>query len=137
MRARVVTIVAAVGLVVGLAGSLAACSTPDDSSAPPTTAPAATVTTIPSTIVTTVVTTSTTITPTTPAPPTASPTTAGLTPPPGSPCALGSNPDCIDPLRTGQGVYLIGGADCMATSPDPALCMDLDGDGLAGYPDYG
>jgi hypothetical protein len=34
-------------------------------------------------------------------------------------------------------VYLIGGGDCMATSPDPGLCADLDGDGIAGYPDSG
>ena len=29
------------------------------------------------------------------------------------------------------------GADCIANSPDPALCADLDGDGHAGYPDAG
>lgn len=138
MRAKVVTVVASVGVVLGLVGGLAACSTPEDSLAgPATTVTVTTVTTAPSTTATPVATTSTTAVPVTTPPPTAAPTTAGLTPPPGSPCALGSSPDCIDPLRTGQGVYLIGGADCMASLPDPALCIDLDGDGLAGYPDYG
>ena len=34
-------------------------------------------------------------------------------------------------------VYLIGGGDCIAAVPDPAICADLDGDGYAGYPDAG
>jgi hypothetical protein len=55
---------------------------------------------------------------------------------PGDPCSLEEgSPDCIDPDGDGEGTYLIGGADCMANAPDPALCTDLDGDGRAGYPD--
>jgi hypothetical protein len=57
---------------------------------------------------------------------------------PGDPCSLEEgSADCIDPEGDGTGVYLIGGADCIATLPDPALCADLDGDGHAGYPDAG
>lgn len=57
---------------------------------------------------------------------------------PGADCALGSDPDCIDPDGDGQGTYLIGGADCIAALPgSPELCADLDGDGVAGYPDSG
>ena len=67
--------------------------------------------------------------------------TTGSTAPklvPGAACALGSSPDCIDPDGDGQGVYLLGGAQCMAAFPDsPDLCSDLDGDGRAGYPDSG
>lgn len=55
---------------------------------------------------------------------------------PGDPCSLEEgSPDCIDPEDDGEGVYLIGGADCVANIPDPATCADLDGDGHAGYPD--
>ena len=57
---------------------------------------------------------------------------------PGTPCTLGSDPDCIDPYGDGTGTYLIGGADCIATFPDSTgLCGDPDGDGYAGYPDSG
>jgi hypothetical protein len=55
---------------------------------------------------------------------------------PGDPCSLEEgSPDCIDPDGDGEGVYLLGGADCVASAPDVALCADLDGDGYAGYPD--
>lgn len=58
------------------------------------------------------------------------------TPAPGSPCSLEEGePDCIDPDGDGEGVYLIGGADCAANAPDISVCEDLDGDGRAGYPD--
>jgi hypothetical protein len=62
---------------------------------------------------------------------------AGLEP--GDPCSIEEgHPDCIDPDGDGEGTYLIGGADCMAALPDsPELCTDLDGDGVAGYPDSG
>jgi len=62
---------------------------------------------------------------------------AGLEP--GDPCSLEEgDPDCIDPDNDGEGTYLIGGAECMATFADsPELCTDLDGDGVAGYPDSG
>lgn len=56
---------------------------------------------------------------------------------PGQPCTPGSSPDCIDPEGTGQYVYLIGGAACMASPIGGAMCTDLDGDGNAGYPDAG
>jgi hypothetical protein len=85
--------------------------------------------------------TSTTVAPTTSAAPTTAPpapstTTAALRP--GDPCELGSDPDCIDPDGTGTGTYLEGGADCLAAFPEsPGLCTDLDGDGVAGYPDSG
>jgi hypothetical protein len=32
-------------------------------------------------------------------------------------------------------VYLIGGAECMASPIGGSECADLDGDGHAGYPD--
>ncbi|HEX7131978.1 MAG TPA: hypothetical protein VF228_05350, partial [Iamia sp.] len=55
---------------------------------------------------------------------------------PGDPCSLEEgSPDCIDPDGDGEGVYLLGGADCVASAPDVSLCEDLDGDGYAGYPD--
>jgi hypothetical protein len=56
---------------------------------------------------------------------------------PGRPCTPGSDPDCVDPDGTGQYVYLIGGAQCMAGPLAGPLCSDLDGDGRAGYPDSG
>ena len=60
---------------------------------------------------------------------------------PGEACTLGTNPDCIDPNDTGEGVFLIGGADCMAAASrnasSTAICVDLDRDGRAGYPDRG
>lgn len=57
---------------------------------------------------------------------------------PGDGCNLGSTPDCIDPDGDGIGTYLIGGADCVASFPDDlGLCEDLDGDGVAGFPDAG
>src|SRR5688572_812999 len=77
-------------------------------------------------------TTTTSAAPTTTSPPTtASPSTTGpATPAPGSRCALGTAPDCIDPDGDGQGTYLIGGAECIASFPDsPGLCDDLEGDG--------
>src|SRR4051794_24130722 len=44
---------------------------------------------------------------------------------PGDECSLEEgSADCIDPEGDGTGVYLIGGADCIASSPDPALCAD-------------
>jgi hypothetical protein len=106
--------------------------------------------------------TSTTPTPTSAAPTSAVPTTATSSPTssatsaptsstaststtiaydPGEVCTLGTNPDCIDPNDTGEGVYLIGGAACMAAARDnatsTAICIDLDRDGRAGYPDRG
>ena len=55
---------------------------------------------------------------------------------PGDPCSLEEgSPDCIDPDGDGEGVYLLGGADCVAMYADASFCADLDGDGYAGYPD--
>lgn len=57
-------------------------------------------------------------------------------PPYGSACPPGSHRDCIDPEEDGQYEYLKGGADCMKEfGDDLGLCSDLDGDGVAGYPD--
>ena len=103
-----------------------------------TTTPASSVSTTaaPETTATTTPTTPSTAGPTTSAAPPSSqgPTTTGVALQPGQPCTLGSDPDCIDPSGIGEGVYLIGGAECMAGGY-PDICVDLDGDGRAGYPD--
>jgi hypothetical protein len=114
---------------------LGAC-TDDEATSPTTVASPAT----------TVATTASTSAPTTDT--TSAPTTSATEPPPptiaydpGEPCTLGTNPDCIDPNETGEGVFLIGGADCMAAArqndSSTAICIDLDRDGRAGYPDRG
>jgi hypothetical protein len=116
---------------------LGACS--DDESSSPTTSAA----TAPAT----------TSVPSTSAPTTAAPTTVTAPPSstaapsttiaydPGEACTLGTNPDCIDPNEAGEGIYLIGGADCMSAArqndSSTAICTDLDRDGRAGYPDRG
>jgi hypothetical protein len=52
---------------------------------------------------------------------------------PGDACSLEEgSPDCIDTDDDGEGTYLIGGADCIATASEPAVCDDTDGNGLAG-----
>ncbi|HEY8058188.1 MAG TPA: hypothetical protein VID94_05530 [Acidimicrobiales bacterium] len=57
---------------------------------------------------------------------------------PGDPCSPEEGlADCIDPDGDGNYVYLIGGGDCVSVRPDPSTCADLDGDGIAGYPDAG
>jgi hypothetical protein len=126
-------------IALALAMSVAACggsSSPEDAATTTTAArgPAGT------TSATTATTAADTTAPPTTTPPntTAPPTTAAPPLRPGDPCPLGSDPDCIDPEGDGQGMYLIGGADCMAAFPaSPGLCSDLDGDGRAGYPDSG
>jgi hypothetical protein len=66
------------------------------------------------------------------------PTTTAVQLAPGDSCRLGSTPDCIDPEGDGTGVFLLGGADCIAAFPgSPELCTDLDGDCVAGYGDSG
>ena len=85
-------------------------------------------------------TTSTTAAPTsttTAASSTTSATTPTTQPPYGSACAKGSHPDCVDPDSDGQYEYLKNGARCMNGMGDSGLCSDLDGDGVAGYPDSG
>jgi hypothetical protein len=65
-------------------------------------------------------------------------TTATTQPPYGSNCQKGSHPDCVDPDQDGQYEYLKNGAACMKDfGDDSGLCSDLDGDGVAGYPDSG
>ena len=65
-------------------------------------------------------------------------TTVTTPPPYGSACQKGSHPDCIDPDQDGRYEYLKGGAACMKDfGDDSGLCSDLDGDGVAGYPDSG
>jgi hypothetical protein len=133
-RLLVLPVVFAFGLGVGACGGDDA----DDDPVGTTTGPATSVSTTaePSTTSTSPATTPTTSGPaTTAAPPsTGGPTTTGAAFQPGQPCPLGSDPDCIDPSGTGEGVYLVGGADCMAGGY-PEICIDLDGDGRAGYPD--
>lgn len=124
----------AVGIVAAAGLLVVGCSSNDSDQATATTAVAGTTATSPST-------TAPTTTTTTAPPTTAAPTTSALpvipTTVPGSACAEGSSRDCIDPLGDGQFVYLIGGGDCIAAVPNPAICADLDGDGYAGYPDAG
>jgi hypothetical protein len=68
---------------------------------------------------------------------TSSATTATTLAPYGSACAKGSHPDCIDPDGDGKYELLKNGAQCMQRLGDSGLCSDLDGDGVAGYPDRG
>jgi hypothetical protein len=134
---RSVRRVLVLGATAVLAVGLVACGSGDDDSDDTTTSTTSTSTS--STTTTTAAapassTTSSTRAPTSPAAPTT--TAAPLVP--GDPCAVASDPNCIDPSDTGQGTYLEGGADCLAAFPDnPGLCEDLDGDGFAGYPDAG
>src|SRR5688572_30835895 len=107
------------GLVVMVTLTAIACDNDDDAAEPTTT------TTAPSS--TTQATTATTAGP-----------TATSVPPYGSACEAGSHPDCVDPDGDGRYEYLQGGAECLEDfGADPGLCSDLDGDGVAGYPDSG
>jgi hypothetical protein len=115
--------------LVALASVGAACGGDDD---PPAAPESSTTSTTEGRSSTTAAPSTTTEAPTT----TVLPTTAAPAYQPGDPCALGSDRDCIDPDGTGQGTYLIGGGDCME-GPYPDSCIDLDGDGYAGYPDRG
>jgi hypothetical protein len=119
-------------LVAVAALALVGCG--DDEDAPETT----TTTTTEATTTTSSTTTSTTEAPTTSESTTTVPGGGGEAGDlqPGDPCSLEEGvPDCIDPDGDGEGTYLLDGAGCIAGSPDPALCTDLDGDGYAGYPD--
>lgn len=79
--------------------------------------------------------------PTSSATPDASPPTPA--PQPGDPCdPANGSPDCTDATgaEDGQFRYVEGYADCVATfgaEQAYGLCTDLDGDGIAGYPDAG
>ncbi|MDQ4133596.1 MAG: hypothetical protein M3179_10420 [Actinomycetota bacterium] len=124
--------------VLGLASVIGACGDGNGESTSPSTISTTT------TVVSTTTSTSTTTQPATTRPrSTAPPSTAArptsvVRPALGAPCALGSLPDCIDPDGDGQGTYLQGGAACMRElASSPELCSDLDGDGVAGYPDSG
>jgi hypothetical protein len=126
----------AIGLLIFLAFVLIAGGGDDEGD--DTTTTVSTTTTAPTT--TTSSTTTSTTTTTTTAPTTTTTTTTTTAPPalvPGQPCTPGSSPDCIDPEGDGSYVYLIDGGDCISVRPDPATCADLDGDGIAGYPDAG
>jgi hypothetical protein len=118
MMRRLVRGVAAVGLLLCV-GACDGEDEPVDTGSTTSTAPAAETST------------------TTAAPPTSIATTATTQPAYGSACAPGSHPDCIDPDGDGRHEYLKEGAKCMATLGDTGLCSDLDGDGVAGYPDSG
>lgn len=121
---------------------IAACGISDtvDSEAAPTSVTEATTATTPPT---TEAPTATTSPQTSEAPTTAPPPEPVTTVPelvPGAPCQLGSHPDCIDPAGEGRGTYLLHGADCMRDLGAIGLaemCVDADGDGVAGYPDSG
>jgi molecular chaperone DnaK len=65
--------------------------------------------------------------------------TTTTTPAPGSPCDPASGlPDCTDASADGTFRIVSGYADCVAAvGEDGGICTDLDGDGLAGYPDSG
>lgn len=71
--------------------------------------------------------------------PATSPPTPALRP--GDPCdPADGSPDCTDATADGQFRYVEGYADCVATFGEEqayGLCTDLDGDGIAGYPDAG
>ena len=135
-RTSAVVIAAGLGLVAGCGGSDGAVDSRDSvpapttvtSVAPPVTTPAPSTSTVPASTSPTTAWGTTTV-----APPVN--TLPALIP--GQPCTAGSDPDCIDPEGTGQFVYLIGGAHCMASPIRGPLCSDLDGDGQAGYPDSG
>lgn len=74
----------------------------------------------------------TTSEPTTTTIPTA-PTVAALQP--GDPCSPEEGlADCTDQSSDGTYRYIVGYAQCEA---EGGLCVDLDGDGYAGYPDSG
>ena len=68
---------------------------------------------------------------------TSSATTPSTVMPYGSACNKGSHPDCIDPDGDGKYEYLKNGERCMKELGESGLCSDLDGDGVAGYPDSG
>lgn len=83
---------------------------------------------------------------TAPVDPTSSATPASAPPlalRPGDPCdPADGSPDCTDATGAadGQFRYVEGYADCVATFGEEqayGLCTDLDGDGIAGYPDAG
>lgn len=143
---RVTTVRSGVAAVALVAFFLAGCSSGSSGGDETSTTAKASSTTASSTSSSTESTTTTTTAP----PPTAPPTTAATTVPkastttapgsnglkPGDACSLEEGSvDCVDPEGDGTGVYLTDGAACMATHPDPSMCADLDGDGVAGYPD--
>lgn len=106
---------------------------------PETDGPTTTATTMEAPTDTDVPASSTTAPPEPSSPPTTEPPTATTQPAgwPGAACEPGSHADCIDPEGDGTYVWLIGGADCMASPVGGPMCADLDGDGHAGYPDQG
>jgi hypothetical protein len=132
MCARIAAVTRAAPLLLAVLVALATASCDDESDSPDepggtTTTSGQTTTSAPP--VTTSATAPTTVT---------SATTATTQPPYGSACDKGSHPDCVDPDQDGRYEYLKGGAACMKNlGEDSGLCSDLDGDGVAGYPDSG
>lgn len=136
-RARSLLVVTAV--VVTLAGCTAGT---EPSPAPATSAPA---TTTQPTAATTTSATSSSPVPSSDAPATTSPgavpTSGAVTPNPGDPCdPADGDPDCTDATGYGDGVFrhIVGYADCveqLGADEAYSLCVDLDDDGYAGYPD--
>jgi hypothetical protein len=125
--ARIAAVTRAARLFLVVIMALAAASCDEDNEPGGTTSTSATTTT--SSPTTTSATATTTVT---------SPATASTQPPYGSDCQKGSHPDCIDPDQDGRYEHLKGGAACMKEfGEDSGLCSDLDGDGVAGYPDSG
>ena len=126
----------AAALLVGALAFAAGCGSDGDGGTTTTTGSPTTVTTV-STTTSTVAAASTTTGGGAPSPSSTAPANTLPVLVPGQPCAPGSDPDCIDPEGTGDYVYLIGGAACMASPIGGPMCTDLDGDGYAGYPDSG
>ena len=129
-----VAAVSCLGLFVGCGGS---DGDDGDTTTITTEVTSTTTTTVPTTVTTATTTAPTTVTTGGGATTSSSPANTLPALIPGRPCAPGSDPDCVDPDGTGQYVYLIGGAQCMAGPLAGPLCSDLDGDGRAGYPDAG
>lgn len=129
------TKIARVGVALAMAALLlAGCS---GSSGGGSDAPATTSTTTKAAVTTTTSAATTTAGPTTTTKPGTTTSTTAAEPSnglePGDPCSIEEgSPDCIDTDDDGEGTYLIGGADCIATAADPAVCEDTDGNGLAG-----
>jgi hypothetical protein len=129
--ARIAAATSAARLILAMLLALAAASCEDETVSPgepgDTTATSGATTTSAPTVTSATATTTAT-----------SGTTATTQPPYGSACQKGSHPDCIDPDQDGRYECLKGGAECMKDfGEDSGLCSDLDGDGVAGYPDSG
>ena len=134
-------------VVAVLLASFLGCGQGDDGTPEPRVPPTAegeNTTTTSTTVATTTTTTTeptptTTLPPTTAAPTTTPPTSTAPASGPGDPCdPAGGDPDCTDQTNDGQYRIIEGFADCLAEfGGDVGICLDLDGDGYATYPDSG